>query len=177
MTPGSCELICLQIGQLSTTRPKERSLKAAEKYVRDKRGLPREAFQVAFILQKIDVPRSKGHLSLVDSDVDNNPSVTINYFSHPDDLQQCVSEIRSIEQIVRTKHFADLTVDDAYMMQKLINISVPANVNLMPSRTDDTASLEQFCKDSMVTIWRTTIGAAMWGTWSTVSTVFWVCSS
>ncbi|RWW73926.1 hypothetical protein BHE74_00018150 [Ensete ventricosum] len=146
-------IISAEIGQLSTTRPKERSLEAAEKYARDKRSLPSEAFQGGFILQKIDVPRSKGHLSLVDSDVDNNPSVTFNYFSHPDDLQRCVSGIRSIEQIVRTKHFADLTVDDTYTMEKLINISVPANMNLMPNRTDDTASLEQFCKDSMLTIW------------------------
>ncbi|RWW27749.1 hypothetical protein GW17_00007802 [Ensete ventricosum] len=120
-------IISAEIGQLSTTRPKERSLEATEKYARDKRSLPSEAFQGGFILQKIDVPRSKGHLSLVDSDVDNNPSVTFNYFSHPDDLQRCVSGIRSIEQIVRTKHFADLTVDDTYT--------------------------EQFCKDSMLTIW------------------------
>lgn len=143
----------VQIGQLSTVPPKQRSLEAAKRYARDKQKLPREAFQGGFILEKIDGPLSRGRLSLNDTDVDNNPSVTFNYFSHPYDLKRCVYGIRSIEEIVRTKRFARLTVNDAYTMRMLLNMSVQANVNLIPKHTNDTASVEQFCRDSVTTIW------------------------
>ena len=146
-----CGLV--QIGQLSTIPPKQRSLEAAKRYARDKQKLPREAFQGGFILEKIDGPLSRGRLRLNDTDVDNNPSVTFNYFSHPYDLKRCVYGIRSIEEIVRTKRFARLTVDDAYTMRMLLNMSVQANVNLIPKHTNDTASVEQFCRDSVTTIW------------------------
>ncbi|KAL0429900.1 UNVERIFIED_CONTAM: protein HOTHEAD [Sesamum radiatum] len=32
-------------------------------------------------------------------------------------------------------------------------MSVEANVNLIPKHTNDTKSLEQFCKDTVITIW------------------------
>ncbi|CAL9116320.1 unnamed protein product [Musa textilis] len=146
-------IMSAEIGQLSTIPPKQRSLEAAKRYARDKQKLPREAFQGGFIIEKIDGPLSRGRLSLHDTDVDNNPSVTFNYFSHPYDLKRCVYGIRSIEEIVRTKRFARLTVDDAYTMRMLLNMSVQANVNLIPKHTNDTASVEQFCRDSVTTIW------------------------
>ncbi|KAJ8492430.1 hypothetical protein OPV22_014151 [Ensete ventricosum] len=120
-----------EIGQLSTITPKQRSLEAAKRYARDKQKLPREAFQGGFIIEKIDGPLSRGRLSLIDTDVDNNPSVTFNYYSHPYDLKRCVYGIRSIEEIVRTKRFAHLTVDDAYTMRMLLNMSVQANATVM----------------------------------------------
>ena len=38
-------------------------------------------------------------------------------------------------------------------MDMLLNMSVKANVNLIPKRTNDTASLKQFCRDTVTTIW------------------------
>lgn len=32
-------------------------------------------------------------------------------------------------------------------------MSVKANVNLIPRHTNDTKSIEQFCKDTVITIW------------------------
>uniref|UniRef100_A0A0A9E364 Glucose-methanol-choline oxidoreductase C-terminal domain-containing protein n=1 Tax=Arundo donax TaxID=35708 RepID=A0A0A9E364_ARUDO len=38
-------------------------------------------------------------------------------------------------------------------MEKLLNMSVTANINLIPKQTNDTTSLEQFCRDTVTTIW------------------------
>lgn len=112
-----------------------------------------EAFQGGFILEKIDGPLSVGQLTLLNTDIDTTPSITFNYFSHPSDLHRCVLGIRTIEKIIQTKQFADLIEDDAITMEMLLNMSVKANVNLIPKNTNDTASLEQFCRDTVITIW------------------------
>ncbi|XP_042389373.1 protein HOTHEAD-like [Zingiber officinale] len=142
-----------EIGQLSTIPPKQRTLEAAQKYARNKRNLPWEAFRGGFILEKIDGPFSTGELRLVDAEVDTTPSVTFNYFSDLRDLRRCVRGIRTIERIVRTSHIAALTGDDEYSMATLLNMSVQANLNMVPKHTNDTASVEQFCRDTVITIW------------------------
>lgn len=146
-------IMSAEIGQLSTIPPSQRTMEAVQKYSKSKHEIPVEAFQGGFILEKIDGPLSRGHLSLVDGDVDSNPNVTFNYFSHPYDLLRCVHGIRTIERIVHTKHFAELTQDESYSFEMLLNISVKANVNFIPKHTNDTASLEQFCRDTVITIW------------------------
>nr|XP_009389850.1 PREDICTED: protein HOTHEAD-like [Musa acuminata subsp. malaccensis] len=146
-------IMSAEIGQLSAIPPAQRSLEAAQKYARNKQNLPREAFRGGFILEKIDGPLSTGELSLLDTDVDCSPSVTFNYFSHPYDLKRCVYGIRTIEKIVRTKHIAKLSGVDEYPMEVLLNMSVKANLNLVPKHTNDTASIQQFCRDTVITIW------------------------
>lgn len=142
-----------QIGQLSSIPPKQRTLEAAQRYARNKRNLPWEAFRGGFILEKIDGPFSTGELRLVDAEVDTTPSVTFNYFSDLRDLRRCVRGIRTIERIVRTSHIAELTGDGEYSMATLLNMSVKANLNMVPKHTNDTACVEQFCRDTVITIW------------------------
>lgn len=146
-------IMSAEIGQLSTTPPKQRTLEAAQQYAKSKQDIPIEAFRGGFILEKIDGPLSRGHLKLVDTNVDNNPNVTFNYFSHPYDLERCVHGIRTIERIVHTKRFAKLSQDNSYSFEKLLNMTVKANVNFIPKHTNDTTSLEQFCRDTVITIW------------------------
>ncbi|KAJ6803090.1 protein HOTHEAD-like isoform X2 [Iris pallida] len=146
-------IMSAEIGQLSTIPPKQRTLEAAREYARNKHKLPREVFQGGFLLEKVDGPLSTGRLSLVDADAETTPNVTFNYFSHPQDLRRCVSGIRTLEKIVRSKHVAELTDDRGYTTETLLNMTVRANVNLIPKHTNDTASLEQFCRDTVVTIW------------------------
>uniref|UniRef100_A0A1D1ZKZ1 Protein HOTHEAD n=1 Tax=Anthurium amnicola TaxID=1678845 RepID=A0A1D1ZKZ1_9ARAE len=145
-------IMSAEIGQLSTLPPKRRTREAIQAYVDGKRDLPREAFQGGFILEKIVGPLSRGHLSLVNTDAGANPSVTFNYFRHPYDLRRCVYGIRTIEKIARTRHFAHLTQDN-YTTEMLLNMSVKANVNFIPRHTNDTTSLAQFCRDTVITIW------------------------
>nr|BAJ90011.1 predicted protein [Hordeum vulgare subsp. vulgare] len=147
-------IMSAEIGQLSTVPPKQRSLELAREYAHNKLSLPKEVFQGGFILEKIDGPLSTGHLVLADTDVKNNPAVTFNYFSHPQDLSRCVYGIKTIEKILKTNSFAHLTPDGAgYEMERVLNMSVQANVNLIPKHTNTTESLEQFCKDTVITIW------------------------
>ncbi|NP_001147913.2 protein HOTHEAD precursor [Zea mays] len=147
-------IMSAEIGQISTIPPKQRSLDQIQEYVRNKHSLPKEVFDGGFILEKIDGPLSTGSLVLADTDVDSNPSVSFNYFQHPQDLRRCVYGIQTIERILKTNHFANLTANGAgYPMETLLNLSVSANINLIPKHTDDTTSLEQFCRDTVTTIW------------------------
>ncbi|KAF8400998.1 hypothetical protein HHK36_014301 [Tetracentron sinense] len=146
-------LMSAEIGQLSTIPPMQRTPETIQAYMENKQNLPHEAFRGGFILEKIIGPLSTGQLSLIDTNVDENPSVTFNYFSHPYDLRRCVNGIRIIEKIVRSKHFRSLMKYDTYTMERLLNMSTQANINLIPKHTNDTKSLEQFCKDTVITIW------------------------
>ncbi|KAK4479567.1 hypothetical protein RD792_015085 [Penstemon davidsonii] len=142
-----------EIGQLSTIPPKQRTHEAIQHYKRRKTNLPHEAFNGGFILEKIAKPLSKGQISLINTNINDNPSITFNYFSHPADLSRCVEGIRIVEKILKSKHFTNYTKLDNETMEKLLNMSVEANVNLIPKHTNDSESLEQFCKDTVITIW------------------------
>ncbi|TVU06163.1 hypothetical protein EJB05_49362 [Eragrostis curvula] len=147
-------IMSAEIGQLSTIPPKQRSLDAVRKYVQNKHNLPKEVFHGGFILEKIDGPLSTGNLVLTDTNINSNPNVTFNYFQHPQDLSRCVYGIKTIERILNTNRFTNLTANGAgYPIEKLLNMSVTANINLIPKHTNDTTSLEQFCRDTVTTIW------------------------
>ncbi|KAJ9559644.1 hypothetical protein OSB04_004804 [Centaurea solstitialis] len=73
--------------------------------------------------------------------------------AHANDLKGCVNGIRIMEKLVRSKPFLNFTQCDNKTVNKLLNMSVTANVNLIPRHTNDTESLEQFCKDTVITIW------------------------
>ncbi|CAN6457106.1 unnamed protein product [Victoria cruziana] len=146
-------IMSAEIGQISTIPPKQRSLDAVHEYRRKKRDLPVEAFMGGFLLAKIMGPLSAGHLSLSGIDVEQTPEVTFNYFQHPRDLQRCINGVRTMERVVRSKKFAEFTQDDEYTIRMLLNMTVKANINLIPKNTNDTSSLAQFCKDTVTTIW------------------------
>ncbi|XAR67630.1 hypothetical protein NMG60_11002471 [Bertholletia excelsa] len=142
-----------EIGQLSTIPPKQRTREAILAYTKTKKDLPHEAFKGGFILEKVANPKSTGHLTLTTTDVDENPSVTFNYFKHPYDLQRCVDGIRTVEMVLRSRNFTNFSQCDKVSVERLLNMSVKANVNLIPKHTNDSKSLEQFCKDTVITIW------------------------
>lgn len=87
------------------------------------------------------------------TNVDDNPIITFNYFSHPRDLQQCVQGIRIVKKLVRSKPFLNFTKGNQQTIEKLLNMSVTANINMIPRHTNDTKSLKQFCKDTVISIW------------------------
>ncbi|XVF86824.1 hypothetical protein PTKIN_Ptkin18bG0073500 [Pterospermum kingtungense] len=146
-------ILSAEIGQLSTIPPKQRTPEAIEAFIKRKRDLPHEAFKGGFILEKISRPFSAGHINLVNTNIDDNPSVTFNYFAHPRDLQRCVDGIRMAAKVIQSEHFTNFTKCDKPTVEKLLNLSVKANINLVPKHTNDTKSLEQFCKDTVITIW------------------------
>lgn len=146
-------IMSAEIGQLSTIPPKQRTPEKIEAYIKGKKDLPYEAFRGGFILEKIANPISTGHISLRTTNVDENPSITFNYFSHPHDLRRCVEGIRVAIKVAQSQHFVNFTQCDKPTVEKVLNMSAKANVNLVPRHPNDTESLEQFCKDTVITIW------------------------
>ncbi|KAK1394063.1 hypothetical protein POM88_013119 [Heracleum sosnowskyi] len=126
---------------------------AIEAYKRNKRNFPREVFNGGFILEKIASPKSTGQLSLSNTNVDDNPNVSFNYFSHPEDVHKCVEGIRLVEKLLASKHLTNYMYSDDETFEKMLNLSVRANFNFIPKHTNDTKSVEQFCKDTVITIW------------------------
>ncbi|KAL8122847.1 hypothetical protein AgCh_011006 [Apium graveolens] len=115
--------------------------------------LPRENFNDAFILSKVANPLSTGELTLNNTNVDDNPNISFNYFSNPQDLQQCVNGIRILEKLVKTKGIKDFLKPEGDTFEKLLNLSVGANFNLIPKTAEVTKSYEQYCRQTKITIW------------------------
>ncbi|CAN0878021.1 Protein HOTHEAD, partial [Linum grandiflorum] len=146
-------IMSAEIGQISTIPPKQRTPEAVRAYIDKKKDLPHEVFKGGFILEKIADPFSRGQLKLSNTNVEDNPSVTFNYFSDPRDLERCVEGVRLATKIVQTKHFTEMVKCDVQTMEKILNASVHANVNLVPKHPNNTESLEQFCRDTVISIW------------------------
>ncbi|KAL1814364.1 hypothetical protein ACET3Z_016938 [Daucus carota] len=115
--------------------------------------LPRENFDAAFIISKVANPLSTGELTLNNTNADDNPNISFNYFSNPQDLQQCVSGIRILEKLVRTKRLIDFMQPGNDTFEKLLNLSVTANFNLIPKTAEVTKSFEEYCRQTKITIW------------------------
>ncbi|GLJ41028.1 hypothetical protein SUGI_0849400 [Cryptomeria japonica] len=105
------------------------------------------------ILQKVKGPLSKGHLRLDNStNAEDNPMVKFNYYDHPMDLQSCVKGIRTIQKIIGSRPVKKF-IPPSISLNKIMNSSFYAPINLTPKSTEGWGSLEQFCKDTVTTIW------------------------
>lgn len=141
-----------KIGQLSTVPPKERTPEALSKATQDMSNLADVTFQGGFILEKIMGPLSTGHLTLKNRNPNDNPSVSFNYFKESEDLERCVQGLKIIEKITDSKAFTKFKYD-SMTFQTLLNMTATAPVNLLPKHSNVSRSLEQFCKDTVMTIW------------------------
>ncbi|XP_051114566.1 protein HOTHEAD-like isoform X1 [Andrographis paniculata] len=110
------------------------------------------ALSGGFILEKTLGPVSTGELRLKSKDPSENPSVTFNYFEDPEDLRRCVEGMEVIEKVIESKAFSTFRYD--YLpVPVLLQITANAPVNLRPKHENVSTSLEQFCKDTVMTIW------------------------
>ncbi|GAB2300942.1 hypothetical protein Dimus_034977 [Dionaea muscipula] len=141
-----------KIGQLSTVPPKQRTPEAIEKAVEGMNSLVDLAFQGGFILEKIMGPLSTGHLELQTRNPDTNPNVTFNYFQEPEDLSRCVQGLQTIEKVINSTSFAKFKYS-SMSIDMLLNITASGSINLLPKHNNTLSSLEQFCKDTVMTIW------------------------
>ncbi|XP_057775703.1 protein HOTHEAD-like [Salvia miltiorrhiza] len=141
-----------RIGQLSSVPPKQRTPEALAAAITAMEALNPIVFNGGFILEKIRGPLSQGHLRLVNTNPNDNPSVTFNYFQHPEDLHRCVEGLRVIERVIQSRPMAAFRYD--YLsLPLLLNMSANAPVNLLPHHANVSTSLEQFCRDTVMTIW------------------------
>lgn len=142
----------LQIGQLSIVPPKQRTPAVLAEAIEQMSNLPDIAFQGGFILEKIMGPLSTGHLELRSLDPDANPSVTFNYFKEPEDLQRCVQGLHTIEKVINSQAFTRFKYQ-GMSVQTLLNMTASGPINYLPHHANVSISLEQFCKDTVMTIW------------------------
>lgn len=104
------------------------------------------------ILEKVTGPRSTGDLKLRTTNPNDNPSVKFNYFKDPEDLKKCVQGMKTIINIINTKAFSKFRYKHV-PVQALISLMANLPVNLRPRHSTTTISLEQFCIDTVMTIW------------------------
>jgi choline dehydrogenase len=141
-----------EAGQLATVPPKQRTPDAIARAVRAMSQVPDAALRGGFILEKVLGPQSTGHLALRNLDPDDNPAVTFNYFSHPEDLRRCVMGISAIERVIRSRAFARFTYPN-FAFPAVLNVTAEFPVNLLYQRGSDPRALERFCRDTVTTIW------------------------
>ncbi|XP_010693456.2 protein HOTHEAD [Beta vulgaris subsp. vulgaris] len=104
------------------------------------------------LLEKISGLRSSGYLHLTTLDPDDNPAVRFNYFQDPADLEKCVMGMETIIKVIESEPFSQFRVP-GMTVQSLINIVVNFPLNLRPRHFGTALSLEQFCIDTVLTIW------------------------
>ncbi|WCJ26149.1 Glucose-methanol-choline (GMC) oxidoreductase family protein [Euphorbia peplus] len=141
-----------KIGQLSTLPPKQRTPQALTKAIEAMEQLDDSAFRGGFILEKIMGPISTGHINLTSRDPNQNPLITFNYFKEAQDLQRCIDGISIIERVIDSTSFSSFRLNNL-STPELMNMTANSPVNLLPRHSNTSKSAEQFCKDTVMTIW------------------------
>ncbi|KAL3834517.1 hypothetical protein ACJIZ3_009253 [Penstemon smallii] len=108
--------------------------------------------QAGVILEKIMGPFSKGYLELQSKNPNDNPRVTFNYFQDPRDLQRCVQGMEIIRKVVESSSLSSFRYPLA-SFESLLNIMLTSPINLRTKHLASTYSMEQFCIDTVMTIW------------------------
>ncbi|KAM3409230.1 hypothetical protein ACQJBY_001907 [Aegilops geniculata] len=149
---ASFGLFSPQTGQLGTLPPGQRTPEALQRAAEAMRRLDRRAFRGGFILEKILGPVSTGHIELRSTDPRANPAVTFNYFQEAEDLERCVRGIQTIERVIQSRAFSNFTYANT-TVESIFTDSANFPVNLLPRHVNDSRSPEQYCRETVMTIW------------------------
>lgn len=114
-----------------------------------------ETLYAGLILEKIIGPISSGNLLLKTTNPKDNPLVTFNYFKEKEDLTRCVKGMETIVKVIKSKAFSKFRYPDI-AVEDLLTTMLNLPLNRCPRPANDTGTfttLEQFCKDTVMTIW------------------------
>ncbi|XP_010533369.1 PREDICTED: protein HOTHEAD-like [Tarenaya hassleriana] len=128
------------------------STQSIEDMLRSMDPLLNATTRAGVILQKVSGPMSRGHLELRNTNPYDNPSVRFNYFQEPEDLRKCVQGLSTIIKVINTKAFSKFRYLDM-SVPRLLNLMLSVPTNLRPRHMTATFNLEQFCTDTVMTIW------------------------
>ncbi|XP_071718329.1 protein HOTHEAD-like [Rutidosis leptorrhynchoides] len=106
-----------------------------------------------YVILKIDGPVSTGELKLRSTNPKDCPSVKFNYYKEPEDLQNCINGINIVRKAIDSKAFANFKYDNM-TSQDIIDLTVKLPM-YMPIHANTSTSMEQFCKDTVRTVWQT----------------------
>ncbi|RDX76746.1 Protein HOTHEAD, partial [Mucuna pruriens] len=144
---GIFEFVANQSGEAWTFSPE------AEESIADTiRSLANPSLKGGIIIEKITGPRSTGHLEIISTNPNDNPSVTFNYFQDPEDLRICVQGMKTIIDLINSKAFSKFRYHNM-PVQALIDLMLHIPMNLRPKHANAAFSLEQYCIDTVLTIW------------------------
>ncbi|CAN1265046.1 (R)-mandelonitrile lyase-like, partial [Linum perenne] len=124
------------LDQPNTGKPSSLTAETMARAIETVHAYANTSLKGGVILEKVKGPLSSGDLRLRSRRPRENPAVTFNYFKHPQDLSSCV-QLR----------YAHLPV------QALVDLMLNLPVNLRPRHVSSSMSLEQFCIDTVMTIW------------------------
>ncbi|XP_028183898.1 protein HOTHEAD-like isoform X2 [Glycine soja] len=144
---GIFEFVSNQSGEPSTFPPE-----AKESVADTIRFLTNPTLKGGVIGEKVTGPRSTGHLELITTNPNDNPSVTFNYFKDPEDLKKCVEGMRIVIDVINSKAFSKFRYHNM-PVQALIDLMLHLPVNLRPKHANAAFSLEQYCIDTVLTIY------------------------
>ncbi|CAA7060428.1 unnamed protein product [Microthlaspi erraticum] len=108
--------------------------------------------QAGGMIQKVDGPISRGHLELRNTNPDDNPSVTFNYYQEPEDLNNCVEGLSAIIKVIDSKKYSEYKYP-VVTGRGLLSLMLALPINLRPRHIHSLFDLKQFCKDTVMTIY------------------------
>ncbi|KAJ0906458.1 putative glucose-methanol-choline oxidoreductase, FAD/NAD(P)-binding domain superfamily [Helianthus annuus] len=115
-------------------------------------NLDLSGLDAGIILEKVTGPLSFGDLELVSKSPYENPKVTFNYFNDPRDLQACVEGLQTIVKVLESKPLMKFR-DPFLPVRDLLALVAALPLNLRPRHVNAPFDLEQYCKDTVMTIW------------------------
>ncbi|OMO50556.1 hypothetical protein COLO4_38017 [Corchorus olitorius] len=123
--------------------------KMGESSMSSREAMANPITNLGLILEKFVGPISKGYLELRNTNASDNPKVTFNYFQAPEDLRRCVQGMETMIDVVNSKSFSPFRYRNT-TTQDLLNMMLNLKQN---HRNLTVTSLEQFCRDSVNTMW------------------------
>ncbi|GLJ35810.1 hypothetical protein SUGI_0719030 [Cryptomeria japonica] len=97
---------------------------------------------------KVAFPLSRGELQLRTTNPQDSPFVRYNYYSHPCDLQECISGVKVMSNISKT------TSIQKFAFKGSGNSSVLQFIGLgLPQNQSDNKAFAKFCRDTLATFW------------------------
>ncbi|XP_017972935.1 PREDICTED: protein HOTHEAD [Theobroma cacao] len=130
----------------------ESSMSIFQEAIANSRSFLNTRIKGGIVFEKVKNPMSRGHLELRSTNPHDNPKVTFNYFQAPEDLRKCVQAMKTVINAINSEAFSNFRYK-ILSTEALLNLIVRLPLNLRPKHLTSAFSLEQFCIDTVMTIW------------------------
>lgn len=116
--------------------------------------------QAGSILSKVLLPKSRGEMKVISTNISENPQVTYNYYHDPADVDVCINGTRTLHKIVRSPAFDNFRYTNAPLILQALtptargfaNGTFEGPVPVLPD-PDNYTQAAQWCRDTVTVIW------------------------
>eukprot|EP00249_Psilotum_nudum_P018818 c26974_g1_i2 orf=645-2045(+) len=109
--------------------------------------------KLGVIVMKIVGPFSQGQLVLRSTDVRENPSVTFNYLSQPEDINLCLKGVQALAKVVKSQAIRNLSYSHEDSIPNQLRPAIKLVGNTIPQNIRNATAIVNFCKDTVSTLW------------------------